>query len=273
MSGIRASIASKYTDEQNKFRKQVLGLGAVSLSRFREMRDMTTIYGFSAALHPRPSDWPSNVHVTGFWFADAPRASNLLPPGLASFVDSCGGDGPICVTFGSMSVLDAHGSDLVSSCIEAVVGVLKKRCVLIRGWSNRDVAMREKEKYGKALFVVDSVPHEFLFPKCSCVVYHGGAGTTARALSCGTPCIVVPILRWYDQLGWAQCIEAAGAGLNLGSVDAASVESIAASVAKVMCDTGMKARARCVGAAMAREGGVDKAISLMLDACKCDKVS
>ena len=275
LAAVKASISSKYTDEQNRFRKESLDLDSVSLSRFREMREMTTVYGFSAALHPRPSDWPANVHVTGFWFADAPHsgasALRQANSGLATFVENCRKTdkvGPVCVTFGSMSVLDANGSDLVGKCIDAVVGRLSKKCVLIRGWSNRDVVDRAKCKYGDALFVVDAIPHELLFPLCSCVLFHGGAGTTARALACGTPCVVVPILRWYDQLGWGQCIEHAGVGMHLGSVDGASVEALATSVKKVCGDPTIRARAQYVSAEMKREGGVDEAIRIMLAACR-----
>ena len=35
------------------------------------------------------------------------------------------------------------------------------------------------------------VPHTWLFPRCSVIVHHGGAGTTATALYAG-----VPQVRW-----------------------------------------------------------------------------
>jgi hypothetical protein len=44
------------------------------------------------------------------------------------------------------------------------------------------------------------VAHELLFPRCCAVVQHGGAGTTARCLLHGLPTVVVPLLRWFDQV-------------------------------------------------------------------------
>ncbi|KAJ3081153.1 hypothetical protein HK102_002547 [Quaeritorhiza haematococci] len=36
------------------------------------------------------------------------------------------------------------------------------------------------------------IPHTWLFPKCTCVVHHGGAGTTQTACLSGVPSVVIP---------------------------------------------------------------------------------
>ena len=41
------------------------------------------------------------------------------------------------------------------------------------------------------VFVVKHVPHSWLFPQISCVVHHGGSGTTHAAVRAGVPSIVV----------------------------------------------------------------------------------
>jgi sterol 3beta-glucosyltransferase len=53
----------------------------------------------------------------------------------------------------------------------------------------------------KQVFVLDEVPHEWLFPQVAAVVHHGGAGTTATALRAGKPTIICPLLG--DQAFWA----------------------------------------------------------------------
>ena len=49
-----------------------------------------------------------------------------------------------------------------------------------------------------------------IFLHCSCVVFHGGAGTCAQVLLAGVPSIVIPILPWFDQRGWGYQIQKNG---------------------------------------------------------------
>ena len=47
-----------------------------------------------------------------------------------------------------------------------------------------------------------NVPHSMLLPRCCAVVHHGGAGTTAAALTAGTPQLVCPL--HFDQFNWVR---------------------------------------------------------------------
>merc|ERR1712048_275245 len=60
------------------------------------------------------------------------------------------------------------------------------------------------------IIFVDHVNHNKLFPKCSCIVSHGGAGTTAAMIRSGRPCIVTPV--WWDQVFFGDRLEAIGCG-------------------------------------------------------------
>ena len=40
------------------------------------------------------------------------------------------------------------------------------------------------------VFEIESCPHDWLFPQCSAVVHHGGAGTLAAGIRAGCPTIV-----------------------------------------------------------------------------------
>ena len=52
------------------------------------------------------------------------------------------------------------------------------------------------------VFILDNVPHDWLFEKVSAVVHHGGAGTTAIGLKKGCPTVVVPF--FGDQHFWGR---------------------------------------------------------------------
>ncbi len=59
-------------------------------------------------------------------------------------------------------------------------------------------------------FQIDSAPHDWLFPRMSMIVHHGGAGTTASALRAGLPSLVVPFTA--DQPFWGQRMAEPGVG-------------------------------------------------------------
>ena len=60
------------------------------------------------------------------------------------------------------------------------------------------------------VFMVDNVPHDWLFPKVDAVIHHGGAGTTAAGLKFGKPTMIVPF--FGDQPFWSAMVAKAGAG-------------------------------------------------------------
>lgn len=57
----------------------------------------------------------------------------------------------------------------------------------------------------------DRVPHAWLFQRCSAVIHHGGASTTAMGLRCGKPTMICPF--FGDQFFWAQMVRFVGVSL------------------------------------------------------------
>jgi hypothetical protein len=62
------------------------------------------------------------------------------------------------------------------------------------------------------LLSTPSIPHELVLKYCSCVVYHGSAGTLARCIEAAVPVVVVPILPWSDQIFFGERMQELGAG-------------------------------------------------------------
>ena len=146
---------------------------------------MPAVYAYSPVLVPRPPDWPPWHQVTGYCLVASP--DQKLDSALAEFLLI--GDKPVVVTFGSMSCLDSADCLLLKRAVEAVRH-LEMRCIVISGWSKLVLPP------SKDLFIIQSAPHEVLFPKCCAVIHHAGAGTTARCVLSGIPSVAVPILRW-----------------------------------------------------------------------------
>ena len=152
-------------------------------------------------------------------------ASTYTPPeDLAAFLDQ--GAPPVYIGFGSIVVDDPDA--LTALVLEAVqkAGV---RALVSKGWGGlgmKDTALPEN------IFMLGNCPHDWLFPRVSCVVHHGGAGTMAMGIASGKPTIVVPF--FGDQPFWGDMVARAGAGpapipykkLTAGRLASALVEAL-----------------------------------------------
>lgn len=221
-----------------------LGLFPPSVSGLSEG---PVLYGFSEAFLPRGPEWSADVEVTGFWFVEEP--SGFEPPaGLAAFLEA--GPPPVCIGFGSMTSEDPKATTGVV--LEAVkqAGV---RCVLLSGWAGLS-----PEALPPTVFLTRSVAHSWLYPRCSAVVHHGGAGTTAAALRAGVPAIVVPF--HGDQPFWASRVKVAGTGPAPIPKKQLTAKALAAALVQATTDEVMKARCAEVGARVRSEAGVARAV-------------
>ena len=151
------------------------------------------LHAYSESVIPRPSDWPESATVTGYWFLN--RSENWRPPAkLEDFLE--GGEPPVYFGFGSIFGRDPlRLTQIVLDAVKAT-GV---RAIIARGWGGIDPTQSELPN---TVLTVDSVPHDWLFPKVSAVVHHGGCGTTAAGLRAGCPTIVCPF--FGDQPFWVR---------------------------------------------------------------------
>eukprot|EP01004_Peranema_trichophorum_P002802 NODE_1832_length_1787_cov_46.685697_g1552_i0.p1 GENE.NODE_1832_length_1787_cov_46.685697_g1552_i0~~NODE_1832_length_1787_cov_46.685697_g1552_i0.p1 ORF type:complete len:540 (+),score=118.52 NODE_1832_length_1787_cov_46.685697_g1552_i0:66-1622(+) len=155
----------------------------------------------SPHLAPKPKDWGDEIDVVGFWFLDMPL--NYTPPNdLLHFLSA--GPPPLYIGFGSIVVEDP--SSLSKLVVEAVQKA-NVRCILHQGWAKLGQGMTLDENI---FSLADAVPHDWLFPRCSAVCHHGGAGTTAAGLRFGKPTIIVPF--FGDQFFWGERVSALQVG-------------------------------------------------------------
>ena len=178
----------------NKWRHDRLGLPSIGWREDLErMRRMPHLLGYSPAVIPRPRDWKPWVHVTGYWFLDDPGAYRP-PPALQAFLDA----GPPPLGIGFSSQVGRNTAGITTAVVDAVTQA-SQRAVIITGSGGL------KGLKGLALpnhvHVVETVPYDWLFPRISAMVHHGGAGSTAAAMRFGLPQLGVPF--GFDQALWA----------------------------------------------------------------------
>jgi len=174
----------------NRARKQVLGLGP----RHSLWTGHPMLYGISPALLPEPRDWPANAKLCGQWFG--PGDSSTPSDALQGFLDS--GEPPIYLGFGSMVGFDRDA--LLRVLLDALDG---ERVVFYPGWSGLP-----KASLPDNFFVVGNTPHDWLFPRMSLAIHHGGSGTVHSACRAGVPSVVLPFAG--DQFFWARQLQRLG---------------------------------------------------------------
>jgi len=185
----------------NPFREK-LGLRALQNPVTRDANSpQLGLYAMSRHLLPRTSAWPAHQQVVGFFFFD--HASWTPDPPLRDFIDA--GEPPVILSFGSMPHADPrHLTDLIHDAVTRA-GV---RAVLQMGASGLGAGGHDgdgrRANNGADVLVVGFVPHGWLFPRGSCIVHHGGAGTAAAVFRSGRPSVYVPHGVIFDQTYWAQ---------------------------------------------------------------------
>ncbi|KAI1815894.1 glycosyltransferase family 1 protein [Poronia punctata] len=189
-------------DLVNDFRVKTLGLDPIHTlwapgSAYR--LQVPYSYLWSPALVPKPSDWGEQIDISGFVFLEL--ASSFEPPDdLVKFLEA--GEQPIYIGFGSIVVDDADKfTEMIFEAVERA-GV---RALVSKGWGGLG-----QDNVPDNIYMLENTPHDWLFPRVKACVIHGGAGTTAIALKCGKPTMIVPF--FGDQSFWGGRVAEAKAG-------------------------------------------------------------
>ncbi len=165
----------------------------------RNPRPTPILYGFSRYVVPPPPDWGPNVHVCGYWFLDAPPGWQP-DPGLQAFLDA--GPPPVFIGFGSVVNRDAvRTTRMVLDALEET----GQRGLLLTSWGGL-----RSEDLPESVYAIEHAPYDWLLPRMSAAVHHGGMGTTADALRAGIPSFIVPFTA--DQPFWGRQLAKLGVG-------------------------------------------------------------
>lgn len=191
-------------DIVNRFRSRCLGLDPVSVIWGPGMLQRLKIphtYCWSPALIPKPKDWGGHISISGFYLLNL--ASDYTPNSdLQEFLDA--GPPPVYIGFGSIVLDDPNA---MTELIFQAAKKTDQRVLLSKGWGGMGA---EELSVPDNVFMLGNVPHDWLFSHVSCVVHHGGAGTTAAGITAGKPTVVVPF--FGDQPFWGAMVARAGAG-------------------------------------------------------------
>jgi len=245
-----AVIWQWYRPFVNEFRRR-FGLNLLKSADFRRVLTSVPLLGaYSPAVIRHPADWPGNIQITGYWFQN--EQANWQPSDeLTGFLRR--GEPPVYVGFGSMAGRNpSHFAEIVLDAL-AQTG---QRGILATGWGGLNV-----QNVPSDLFVLDSAPHSWLFPRMSAVVHHGGAGTTGEGLRAGKPSVIVPFI--VDQLFWGKRVWELGAGTEPIAAKQLTAAKLAAAILQATGDSAMQQRAEAIGREIRAEDGVENGVAIV----------
>jgi UDP:flavonoid glycosyltransferase YjiC (YdhE family) len=201
------------------------------------------LYGISPSLLPQPADWPENAWMCGQWVR--PRHEWEAPRSLQDFLSM--GDAPIYVGFGSMMGFDRRA--LLDSVIAAVGG---RRTLFYPGWSGADSL-----ELPANFWIIGDTPHDWLFPRTSIVIHHGGSGTTHSAARAGVPSVVLPFAA--DQFFWAERLRQLGIAPVAGNGAKITIAILSRAIDVAQTEK-MRKQASAIGAKIHMEDGLARAV-------------
>lgn len=219
-------------------------------------------YLWSQSLIPKPNDWGRHIDIAGFSFL---RLGNSFTPDadLERFLGQ--GPPPIYIGFGSIVVDDPAA---LTRLIYRAVEKANVRAIVSKGWGG----VGGSEDVPDSIYLIGNVPHDWLFKHVSCVVHHGGAGTTAAGIAGGLPTVVVPF--FGDQPFWGSMIAKAGAGPVPVPFKHMTAESLAESI-RFALQPHVRQAAQHMAKKIASEDGAATATwhiseTLNIDSMRCD---
>ncbi len=219
----------------------------------QDTKDSPTIISCSNYVFPRPQDWPAHVYNLGYWFLDDDAGWNP-PNDLLNFLQT--GNPPVYIGFGSVgdSSQSVQTTELVMDALERS----GQRGVLATGWNG----MSELDHVPEDIFILESAPHSWLFPRMAAVIHHGGAGTTAAGLRAGVPSIIIP--HGNDQFAWGRRVYELGVGSKPIPRKKLTAENLSEAI-KFVLSQETKNAAKELGIKIQSEHGAELAAKIIID--------
>jgi len=225
-----------------------LGIPSPSLHEWTMQPRAWGLSGFSSRLLPRPTDWPENREVTGFWFSDDTcrfAAAALERPVVHP-------PRKVYLYFGSNSV----GEDPVAR--DIILPVLNEL-----GLETIDAASARREGGVKR-------DYREVLGASDIVIHHGGVGTCGLVAQFGCASVIVPA--FGEQRFWAARMEKLGLCPRVIPRLELDRDGFRAAMKSVLQDPGYVQRARSMGRGLLAERGAEKAWRRVLEIASDDRL-
>ena len=211
------------------------------------------VVAVSPSLFARPADWPETIQVGGF--LSLPESAERWTP-EGSLDEFLAEGAPVFASFGSMFTINEA---MATSAVEVFVGAAARAAT--RMIIQCPAAVRARAPRNKDIYYIERAPHGQLFPKCSVIVHHGGAGTTQSSLLARKPSVVVP--HAADQFYWGDALFARGVAARPLRRPALAVKPLAERLQWILQRPAITTAAEQIGAQLANEDGCSRIASMV----------
>jgi len=233
-------------DRLQRFRAQ-LGLRSFTSAAASLYSDTLNLVSVSRYLLSEHTEWNERHQVTGYFFLDEPQEWQP-DAALLDFLERH--DKPIIVSFSSLA---GAAVEQMSKLLLETLKQINRPAIIQSGWGGFGATPLPSQ-----ILRIGDVPHEWLFKHAACVVHHGGAGTTAAALRCGVPSVV--IWHMFDQPYWGNLLAAKGLGpLPLSRISLSTI-TLAKCIEEVFSNPSYSECCRNMSEQISQEDGVRDAV-------------
>lgn len=215
-------------------------------------KNQPALVSCSNHIFERPKDWNPHIHQKGYWIVE--ESTRYLPPKeLVDFIE--GGEKPVYIGFGSMSMMKNHDR-LGKLVVEALIK--SGRRGIISGFG-------KPSSVTESIYTIDNVPHTWLFSQVAAVCHHGGAGTSAAGFMAGIPSIIIPFSN--DQFAWAHRSYDLGIGVKPISAKELTADALAKAI-NAAYQPEIQKNAKKIGAQIRQENGAEACAKVVIDLIK-----
>lgn len=210
---------------------------------------LLALYAMSTHLLSKSTLRPNHHHLTGFFFPSEPCE---LDPDMERFLAA--GDAPVIVALGSM--LPDRNEALREAITEGIL--LSGRRGILQGFGDNLPRVSNP-----CIHFTEWIPHSLVFPRASCVLCHGGAGTSAQVFRAGISGIFMPFGDFFDQRYWAQIAFEAGCSVPQIPYATLTPTVLADAISQTLSRSKLRDAARVLGTKIRSERGVSNASRLI----------
>ncbi len=207
----------------------------------------------SETLCQKQDDWSENNKICGF--LDLPKKIKhwVMPEELKNFIEQ--DTAPVFLTIGSMLDMDQSPATITEILVQGAL-IAGCRAIVQSRWGELPDFPDNPN-----MFKVQTVPHQYIFPYCSAVVHHGGAGTSHSATLHGCPSIVIE--HFGDQPLFANELKRIAIAPEMLHRRNVTAKKLAKQIQYVIDHPEMKKKAEFIGKSMKQENGVSKAVQII----------
>lgn len=221
--------------------------------------DDLNLIAVSPAICPPNIPWPSTFRICGFLNPSDLNQDQALTQDVKDFLRLH--PNPLYFTFGSMLVPDEASWYGVYEIWRKSVKELGCSAIF-----QLPVSEPSHLPVDPDILIIRRAPHHLIFPLCSAVIHHGGAGTTQSSLLAGCPSVVVAHIA--DQPFWGSELKRLGVSPGFMRKSEMNTPRLTKLLSIVFKDSKYRENANRISQAMKMENGIQCAIHELSDFVK-----